>query len=372
MMTYFYSSIRGRCPLLQKLALFALLLLGVQSAWAASNCSGGGTTTTVTMPATITVPRDAPAGTVLVPWVISGSIGTFTCDFSVESVGTFALPTLSGGSLSAQTYDVGPGPGPSSYKVYQTQVPGIGIAVAFNAFAAGCGYMTWKDMLTPDGGTRPLPWVGWGCTNQEGPPGTVVLGGQFAVAVIKTGPVSTAGVIGGDTIGQATLGVNPGSGFVMDLPGTVRDMLNMSPVAIVPSACTTPDVVVALGKHMQTEFTGVDSTSRATSFSISLNGCPAGMTGIEYRIDPVTTVVNNAQSVVALDGSSSARGVGVQLLDSTGTAPFPLGQWTRFNEYDPATGGSYSIPLKARYYQTDASIGVGTANTSMTFTMTYE
>jgi major type 1 subunit fimbrin (pilin) len=96
------------------------------------------------------------------------------------------------------------------------------------------------------------------------------------------------------------------------------------------------------------------------------------MTGIEYRIDPVTTVLDSAQSVVALDGSSSASGTGVQLLDSTGTHAFPLGQSVRFNDYNPATGGSYGIPLQARYYQTGASIGVGTANTSMTFTMTYE
>lgn len=371
-MMFLDDSVRGRRPLFFKLVLFALLLLGAQGTWAASSCSGGGLTTIVTMPSTVAVPRDAAVGAVLVPWVISDSIGTFTCDFSLETVGSYAMPTVSGGSLSAQTYNVGPGSGASSYKVYQTQVPGIGIALAFNALAGGCGSNTWKDLLMPDGGNRPLPWVGVGCTNQSGLSGTVVLGGRFAVAIIKTGQVTTAGGIGGDTVAQATMGVTTSSVVDLDLPGTARDMLNMSPVAIVPLACTTPDVVVSLGKHVQTEFTGADPASKAVSFNISLNGCPAGMNSIEYRIDPVTKVLDGAQSVVALDGSSSATGVGVQLLDSTGTTPFPLGREVIFSEYNSAMGGSYTIPLKARYYRTDASIGVGTANTSMTFTMTYE
>ena len=106
----------------------------------------------------------------------------------------------------------------------------------------------------------------------------------------------------------------------------------------------------------------------------SLNSCPAGMNTVQYRIDPVTSVLNSAQSVVALDNSastSSATGVGVQLLDGNG-AVFPLSTYKTFAGYDKTNGGSYTIPFKARYYQTATRVTPGAANTSMTFTMLYQ
>ncbi|WP_233835465.1 fimbrial protein [Paraburkholderia sp. ZP32-5] len=36
------------------------------------------------------------------------------------------------------------------------------------------------------------------------------------------------------------------------------------------------------------------------------------------------------------------------------------------------SSGSYTVPLKAAYYQTAASVMPGTANAVMTFTMTYQ
>lgn len=97
------------------------------------------------------------------------------------------------------------------------------------------------------------------------------------------------------------------------------------------------------------------------------------MNGITYQIDPTTTVLNTANSVVALDASfsSPATGVGVQLLSDAGT-PLPLSTPQTLNGYSSATGGDYTIPLKARYYQTGAIVGPGAANTSMTFTMSYQ
>lgn len=95
------------------------------------------------------------------------------------------------------------------------------------------------------------------------------------------------------------------------------------------------------------------------------------MNAIQYRIDPVTAVLNSAQSVVALDGSSLASSVGVQLLDAN-DAVFPLSTYKSFAGYDKANGGNFSIPFKARYYQTASTVKPGTANSSMTFTMNYQ
>ncbi|WP_322061195.1 fimbrial protein [Paraburkholderia sp. J63] len=93
----------------------------------------------------------------------------------------------------------------------------------------------------------------------------------------------------------------------------------------------------------------------AASFTIDLNDCPAGLgqygLAIQYEIDANTTILDSTNAVVALDGTSSATGVGIQLLDGNGN-PFPLGQVVALNGYNPATGGSHTVPLRARYYQT--------------------
>ncbi|MBP0591325.1 type 1 fimbrial protein [Paraburkholderia sp. LEh10] len=146
--------------------------------------------------------------------------------------------------------------------------------------------------------------------------------------------------------------------------------LTMNAVQIIPLTCTTPDIPVQLGTHYPSELPSVGSTTTAVPFNIGLNDCPAGMNGILYEIDPVTSVVDSAQSVVALDSSSTATGVGVQLLDGTGTV-FPLGTAKPFSAYNPGTGGSYTIPLQARYYRT-GTLTPGPANSSMTVTMTYQ
>ncbi|AIF47300.1 hypothetical protein HY57_08450 [Dyella japonica A8] len=157
--------------------------------------------------------------------------------------------------------------------------------------------------------------------------------------------------------------------------------VSVTSTAITTLACTTPDVIVPLGSHAATEMGSMGSTTVAVNFHISMNNCPAGLgTGIggittvlpaiQYRIDAATTVANSAQSVVTLDSSSSATGVGVQLLDGNG-AVMPLATYKTFSGYDTTNGGSYIIPFKARYYRT-GNITPGSANTSMTFTMLYQ
>jgi len=69
---------------------------------------------------------------------------------------------------------------------------------------------------------------------------------------------------------------------------------------------------------------------------------------------------------------ATASGVGVQLLNSAGTAPFALSttSFQAFAGYNKSTGGDYVIPLMARYYRT-GNLSPGTATSSMVFTMQY-
>ena len=146
---------------------------------------------------------------------------------------------------------------------------------------------------------------------------------------------------------------------------------SISPVDVTVLSCVTPDVMVPMGTHSASELTGLNTFTSAASFNVSLNSCPAGMNTVQYEIQPSTAVIDRSQSVVALDSSSTATGVGVQLLDGTG-AVFPLSTRVTFSGYNQSTGGSYTIPFQARCYQTADTVGPGRANTSMALVMTYQ
>lgn len=135
-------------------------------------------------------------------------------------------------------------------------------------------------------------------------------------------------------------------------------------------ACTTSDVTVPLGTWRLDQFTHTGATSAAVPFSVKLAGCPGGMGGVKYTIDPLTPVIDQAGSIVALDASSTAAGLGVQLMDRL-NQPVPLGSTRSVDAYS-GQAGDYSIDLAARYYQTAGSVTAGAANSAMTFTMTYE
>ncbi|WP_235186634.1 fimbrial protein [Dyella japonica] len=367
---------------LTRFILAALLLMFFsQGSWAAWCSSGGGQAYTLTLPATIAVPRDTPAGTPLTQWY---DFGKTTLYFGCGSSSGASGNAYQGVGLtnSGKTYaEAG-----RTYTLYDTGVPGVGMAVGLftmntAACTAGGGGWYGPGNLSPTGGAMdagrtppPAGWTGEGCAAFNSSSNNN-LGGNVQVKLVTTGPVSP----GVTTAGEIVRGASYYNGVINS--GNPMMSVSVTSTAITTLACTTPDVIVPLGSHAATEMGSMGSTTVAVNFHISMNNCPAGLgTGIggittvlpaiQYRIDAATTVANSAQSVVTLDSSSSATGVGVQLLDGNG-AVMPLATYKTFSGYDTTNGGSYIIPFKARYYRT-GNITPGSANTSMTFTMLYQ
>ncbi len=141
-------------------------------------------------------------------------------------------------------------------------------------------------------------------------------------------------------------------------------------INITQQTCTVSNINVPMGVQPASGFQGINTRMAPRDFAISLNNCPSGINSVKYRIDPTTTIINPTKSVVTLQSNSTASGVGVQILDASSN-PLPLGVDNVFSGY-AATGGNYSIPLKAAYYQTGYIAKGGSANTSLTFTMTYQ
>ncbi|WP_339511797.1 fimbrial protein [Pseudomonas sp. RL_15y_Pfl2_60] len=183
-------------------------------------------------------------------------------------------------------------------------------------------------------------------------------GGQVGAEFIALGPLQTTRV---NTSAVATF----------SLDGLIIMNVRVSSVTISVRTCKTSDVAVDLGSQLASSFAGPGSTSPARTFNIELSGCPPGAEGIFYRLDPLTAILpDGGQSVVALDSSSTATGLGIQLLDENNN-PFALASKTQLNQYDSGRVADYSIPLAARYYQTGSTVTTGTANTSLIFTITY-
>ncbi|VWC29695.1 fimbrial protein [Burkholderia lata] len=358
------KSMRGLGRLAFWLLTLAMLMLGLGSRAAfaqSASCSGTAQTIPVSMPSPVTVPRDAVNGTVLTAWISTPATSNYySCTVSGSASTGMLFEPLSM-TKSGMTVK---GPTGVTYTVWNTNVPGIGIAIGIRSYVNGCGWQAWLDLGTTVA-LFPSPWTGWVCNTN----GSVTNGGQAQMALVKTGAV-TAGTMAGGVLFEG--------GSAQSTTGTYtvatasRKSFSLSTSIINVAACTTPDVTVNMGSHMQSEFTGIGSTTKqAVAVNVAVNSCPIGLNSIQYEFDPVNAVLNATNGVLALSSGSTATGIGLQLKDSSGNALKYNTKYT-LTSYSSATGGSYTIPLTARYYQTAAKVTAGSANAVLTFTMTYQ
>jgi len=198
---------------------------------------------------------------------------------------------------------------------------------------------------------------------------TAYSGATMFLNLIALGPIQKIERIPSGTVGKVLL-------------SNVRDSLNPSDylkiydieftgdLVVSGPTCTVKTTDVALGTRQLSG--NVGDTTPAVPFNIELLECPS-RTPISYRLDPTTSIVSPVpagagQSVIALDGSSSATGVGIQLLRND-LVPLPLG--TLFTLGVNVTNFE-RIQLRARYIKLSPLISPGTANSSATITLSYQ
>ncbi|QXH33673.1 fimbrial protein [Pseudomonas muyukensis] len=159
--------------------------------------------------------------------------------------------------------------------------------------------------------------------------------------------------------------------------GPCLRLANMKPPA---PTCETPDVKVELGDYSTRDFPRYGDFTLPKAFNLLMNNCTTTVKKVSYTLsaNPTAPAVNAAQGIVALNSASTAKGIALQLLDSNQN-PIQLDKNYSFNELT-AGGGNFSIPLNARYIRTlpnagagtqDKGVTGGTANTEVTFIMSY-
>lgn len=326
-----------------KYLLSLALLAAEHSAWA--GCSSSTTivnkTFSSTGAASFSVARDVAPGTPIGPRYGSYA-GTGT---QVTCTNGTAYTLLKFASTMTPT---------SFADVYETNVPGIGVKV-------------WSDFQnTVYVGNNAKMWYSPGGSSTSGYSGNAwITNIYFQFYVI--GPVTPGQVALPLPTVQAWLNTSTTS----TAGGANYNALSMTDkVTATVKACTTPSFTVNLGKHKATEFAGVGSVSSSTPFNFQLNSCLAGMDSVSYTFQPVTSLIGTPAQHITLDGSSTASGVGIQMLYDNDT-PVPFNTRTRFTGYTGAAG-SFSIPMRARYIKVAERVQPGTANSSVVFTMTYQ
>jgi len=244
-------------------------------------------------------------------------------------------------------------PVPGQAGVYKTGLDGIGIKVAWANGMTG----------TPDITSNLVNWPasngGNAGTNRYGPMG------RFRVQLIVTGQVSA----GSFNLPAKLASGNYGSAEINEL------QLSNSTTSIAAPACTVQEsavsvtMPVASGRYLSS----VGSTTGDTGFSISIN-CPSPVSVAMTMTDAANP--NNVGSTLSLSPTSTAKGVGYQIVYngtviSYGSDSAIANNVNQFSVGTVGTSGTLTIPFVARYVRT-GSITPGTANANATFTMSYQ
>ena len=184
-------------------------------------------------------------------------------------------------------------------------------------------------------------------------------GAGFIYRFVKIGAIKHGTVIGPFTVGTINYGTL-----------VTHNVTMTGSLIISASSCKTPDVSVNMGDYVASEVTGSRGHTQPVNFDIALNACPDGINRVTYSLQANTPVIDSENGLVSLDGASGAKGVGLRIMDGDGT-PLALDKAHVFSAYD-VQGGNFKIPLSAAYiHLEDQALGFGTANTSMTFTISY-
>jgi len=269
--------------------------------------------------------------------------------------------------------------------VYQTSVPGIGVALVNDD----------GDMLGNAINSTPLKKWSYEINKIY----FAYVGNRFSLVFIKTGVIS-AGAIDGALLPTLILTAK-GSVPVVGLPTVVYKENFSGRINVTSGTCKTPDVIVPMGSYDTSKyFNGQVTATPWRPFNILLTNCPSFYGTYTSEADPPlfnvggdnntgalsqnsfnlqvspTFGANNAQlGIINLSNEeNTASGIGIQLATGETTnpspAPFNLNSSYVMN-VKSSSPGTQLIPLQARYIQTGTTVTPGKANSKAMFTISY-
>lgn len=340
-------------------------LLGIAPSMAATCSNPSNHYYTIPLPSKVAVPRDLPVGSAITGW--NGYVGDarhWTCSRDGNDTTGSILTVSRFTKRSGTTY--------SGLTVWETDVPGVGIAyytyLWFSTDSGAGNNFNWLDKSSDlsDDGTAVLGISGM--TTGPGNTSWHALGSRMQAILVKTGPVKPGTITaGGVAFGYPYMtsdGHYGGGGY--------DTTYSIGSVAIIESACKTPDVAVDLGSHASSAFPAVGSRSAAVKFNLGINDCPANFNSVSYKFTASAgTDSTPSKGLFSLTADSVARGVQVKLMQGDGTTTVELQKSYPLNGYVKTTGGSYLVPLSAAYERI-GDVTPGPANAELMIEMLYQ
>jgi type 1 fimbria pilin len=335
--------------------------------------------------ANLTAGNSIPNGTILYSQQISsGSAINYDC----ATTGLSVVARLVNTPAPQSSWSGGPFASGAIY--YATGIPGISVG-----FRDGDGNVVQAVGAAISGGAP----VNAGANN---------FNSNVTLYLIKTGDIAP-GSLAGNLLPTVDFAVTTNGGGA---PFTLWTIAFIGQINVTAQSCQVSDVHVAMGRHAASEMKGAGTGTAWVPFNIALSNCPAfygnyrsnaamlsavnvscGDNGIcspastpdanriAYRLDPNNAALLPAQDNMGLvtldatgtDGSPGATGVAIQIADGVGENPVPLRVSVDADlNLSAIGGGTYLIPLQARYYQTGAAVTAGQANATVTVTITYQ
>ncbi|MFV8847921.1 fimbrial protein [Serratia fonticola] len=377
-----------------------LLTAASSASWAAVTVTLNTGVQTVVVPLSppqISAGVDVPVGTVLYQASLIMKDGSVTIRWPASDVGKYLYYTTSAFVSNTPKPLANLTTGPYANAVYQTGIPGIGVAIlsaSGTPLTTTARYVEAQNLLGSELS---------GLLNHSG------ASNVRNVVLVKTGPLTPGTyTASGANFPTVTQGMDVSQTSHTNAAATsglpVYDWIFSFQGSITVSAqtCTTPDVAVTLGTYAIAEkFRALNSTTPWIDASVALINCPRFYgfynstnapllmnyntgTGISttslnnsigVRLTPATSVVDAANGIMAIDSTvvGAASGVGIQLGWGDSSQTPTLFNFAAEKTITLPKDGTSTIrvPLSARYIQTATTPTPGKANGKVTFTISY-
>ncbi|ACB65767.1 Fimbrial protein [Burkholderia ambifaria MC40-6] len=245
------------------------------------------------------------------------------------------------------------GSAPGKYNAYPTPVAGVGVRIK-----GGINVTQW--------------WPQSG--NVAETSSNYLAGSEITIELVKTGNITAPGILSGEV----------GMTFALNHGTKIRSIVTNGAINIRPQVPTcnllTPNIAVDLEKVSVGELKGIGATSLPKPMEVRLK-CSGGNPGTSTRM--FMTLTDSANSgnrsdTLSLASGSTAKGVGIQILRGSDNTLVSYGpdsaQAGNPNQWAVGSFGNVdvTIPFRARYVRTSATVIPGKANGVSTFTMSYQ
>ncbi|MGV4091002.1 fimbrial protein [Citrobacter freundii] len=327
-----------------------ILLVGMaicQTSWAFCSATGSFSIS----PGTVVVQRDAVVGQPISDWLMSNA-GVAYQDCNYDATPQYAINAgiKNTGAKASITWN--------GEAVFKTNVPGVGYV--------------FEGRTSVDSNPLPENWTGIASGQSQvfiiqishSAGYHPSINDQARIRLIKTGDI-TPGALSGSP-GRFIAGTRENGQWSAELPITFSG----GQITTIACSVTTPDVSVVLNQHKKSEFSGVGSATEWKAFNIGLDCDKSARINVQIDAAKDPSDVAGVMKLDSAPGDMAATGVGVQLYFAPDDSAVLFGQSRYY--YTSPNGGSETVQLKARYYQTTTAITAGTANATATFTLTYK